>query len=204
MLSSTNGAESHSLAAAIATMQFYQRENVIGFLYHQGERLSKGIQRSIEENRIEEYFGLLGRHSNIIYATKDAHGQSSAPFRTLFLQETLSRGLLAPSLCVSYSHTDAVIDKTVEIIHEALVVYKKALSEGIEKYLVGRPVQQVYRRFNSQQHTDSVTPLPDAASTSYWAKIIPLRIIRNAAVRFKILVSLATASLSRFFSDDIF
>jgi glutamate-1-semialdehyde 2,1-aminomutase len=29
-----------------------------------------------------------------------------------------------------------------------LQVYKKALEDGVEKYLVGRPVKPVFRKFN--------------------------------------------------------
>jgi glutamate-1-semialdehyde 2,1-aminomutase len=64
------------------------------------------------------------------------------------LQEVLKRGILAPSLVVSYSHSDADIDKTVEAFHEAFQVYRKALDEGIEKYLFGRAVKPVWRQFN--------------------------------------------------------
>ena len=41
LLSTTHGAETHALAAAIATMQVYQREGVIEHLYRQGERLRR-------------------------------------------------------------------------------------------------------------------------------------------------------------------
>jgi glutamate-1-semialdehyde 2,1-aminomutase len=33
----------------------------------------------------------------------------------------------------------------VEAIHEALAIYRKALDEGVEKYLKGRAVKPVYR-----------------------------------------------------------
>jgi glutamate-1-semialdehyde 2,1-aminomutase len=34
------------------------------------------------------------------------------------------------------------------VVHEALAIYRKALDEGIDKYLAGRPVKPVNRRFN--------------------------------------------------------
>ena len=43
LLSTTHGAETHSLAAAIATMETYRDEQVIEHLYRQGERLRSGI-----------------------------------------------------------------------------------------------------------------------------------------------------------------
>jgi glutamate-1-semialdehyde 2,1-aminomutase len=148
LLSTTFGAEYHALAAAIATIKIYQQENVIDFLYQQGQRLADGINRSIAETGMDNYFGVMGRASNLVYYTLDQQGKPSQLFRTLFLQETMKRGLLLPSLIVSYSHTDKDIDQTIEIIHEALIIYKKALSEGIEKYLTGQSVQPVFRKMN--------------------------------------------------------
>ena len=68
--------------------------------------------------------------------------------RTLFLQETIRRGVLMPSLVVSYSHGDDDIDLTVEAIDGALAIYRRALDDGVERYLVGRPSQTVYRAYN--------------------------------------------------------
>jgi glutamate-1-semialdehyde 2,1-aminomutase len=66
----------------------------------------------------------------------------------LFLQETIRRGVLMPSLVVSYSHTNQDIDETVEAIDGALGIYRRALDHGVEHYLIGRPSQTVYRRYN--------------------------------------------------------
>ena len=148
LLSTTYGAESHSLAAALATMRIYEDEDVIDHLYRQGERLADGVKQMVAENQLEGYFGVLGKPCNLVYYTRDHDGMPSQPFRTLFLQETMKRGLLMPSLVVSYSHSNEDIDRTVEKIGEALVVYKKALDEGVEKHLVGRPVQPAIRKFN--------------------------------------------------------
>ena len=148
LISTTHGAENHSLAATMATLDVYQNEPVIETLYAQGEKLRTGIQQSITEHHLEGYFSLMGLGCCLMYGTRGPEKQPSQPFRTLFLQETINRGLLAPQLIVSYSHTDQDITRTVEAIHEALLVYRKALDEGVEKYLVGRPVQPVYRKFN--------------------------------------------------------
>jgi glutamate-1-semialdehyde 2,1-aminomutase len=148
LLSSTHGAETHALAAGIETLRIYERERVVEYLYRQGTRLRKGIERAIAEHHLKDYFAVLGKEPNLVYATLDENLNPSQPFRTLFLQETIRRGLLAPSLVVSFSHTDADIERTVEAIAEVLYVYKKALEEGIGKYLEGRPVKPVFREFN--------------------------------------------------------
>jgi len=148
LLSLTHGAENHSLAAARATMQIYRTEPVIETLRQRGEQLRAGIERSVAELKLDGYFGVMGKACCLLYFTRDPEKKPSQPFRTLFLQETIKRGLLAPQLIVSYSHSEADVRRTVEAIHEALVVYRKALDEGVGKYLVGRPVAPVYRKFN--------------------------------------------------------
>jgi glutamate-1-semialdehyde 2,1-aminomutase len=148
LLSTTHGAETHALAAALATIRVYREEPVITTLWRQGARLAQGIARAVQQFSLQDYFLLRGRPCCLLYATLDERKQPSQPYRTLFLQETMKRGLLMPSLIVSYSHTDADIDTTVERIADALEVYRYALDEGIEKYLVGRPVKPVFRQFN--------------------------------------------------------
>lgn len=148
LLSTTHGSEAHSLAAAIETMRIYEHEQVVEFMYRQGARLRAGINRAIAELHLEGYFAVLGKEPNLVYATYDAEKQPSQPFRTLFLQETIRRGFIMPSLVVSFSHSDADIDRTIEAIRESLEVYKKALAEGVEKYLIGRSVKPVFREYN--------------------------------------------------------
>jgi glutamate-1-semialdehyde 2,1-aminomutase len=148
LLSLTHGAETHCLAAALETMRTYEREPVIDILWSQGNRLATGINKSIDEHRLNGYFEVIGKPCNLVYATRNNDKRPSQPFRTLFLQETIKRGILAPSFIVSYSHTDSDIDQTIEVVHEALAVYRKALNEGVEKYLVGRSVKPIWRRFN--------------------------------------------------------
>ncbi len=148
LLSYTHGAESHALAAGREVIRIYKKEPVIETLWQKGAALSAGIQKVIEDHKLRECFQLLGRPCCLVYATLDQSKQPSQSFRTLFLQETIKRGIIAPSFVVSYSHSDADVAHTIHAVHEALLVYRKALAEGVEKYLVGRPVKRVWRGFN--------------------------------------------------------
>lgn len=148
LLSQTHGAENHTLAAAIATMKVYENNDVVGFLKRQGERLVAGVQQAIAENRLQGHFEVIGKPCNLVFVTKDQQGNRSQDFRTLFMQEIIKRGVLGPSFVVSFSHQDEDIDSTIDAVAESLVVYRKALDEGVSKYLVGRPVKPVFRRFN--------------------------------------------------------
>lgn len=148
LLSTTFGAETYTLAASMETMRIYEQEHVVEQLYRQGNRLITGINQAIGAEGLEGFFELAGRPCNLIYVTRDQNKLRSQPFRTLFLQETIKRGLLMPSLVVSYSHTDADIDYTVDAIHRALRVYRRALNDGVDRYLVGRSVKPVFRSHN--------------------------------------------------------
>jgi glutamate-1-semialdehyde 2,1-aminomutase len=148
LMSTTHGAESHALAAAIATMKFYQENDVIGFLKQQGSKLKGGVNKASRELGIEDKVSIIGIDCCSVYTTRDNQGNPSQPFRTLFIQEQMKRGLLMPSSIVSFSHSDKDISDTVERMYDAMIVYKKALDEGIEKYLIGRPVAPVWRKYN--------------------------------------------------------
>lgn len=148
LLSLTHGAETPNLAAVLEVMRIYQHEPVVQTLWKQGNRLATGINKAIDELELHGYFELIGRPCCLVYATRDANKQPSQWFRALFLQELIKRGILAPSFIVSYSHQDSDLDRTVEAVHEALAVYKKALCEGLDGHLIGGPLKPVFRKYN--------------------------------------------------------
>lgn len=146
LLSTTHGAETASLTAALCTMQIYQREPVVPHLWRQGQRLSDGFLAASKRHGLERWIHPIGFAANLLFATRDLDDHPSQPMRTLFLQELIKRGVLAPSLVVSYSHSDDDIDATIEAIDGALGVYAQALELGVDRYLVGPPTRTVFDR----------------------------------------------------------
>ncbi|HEX4005019.1 MAG TPA: glutamate-1-semialdehyde 2,1-aminomutase [Acidobacteriaceae bacterium] len=147
LLSTTHGAETHALAASLETIRIFREQGVVEYLWRQGERLRAGVNRVIAQHGIAKYFELAGRSCNLLYRTKDDTGAPSQNLRTLFLQELIRGGILAPSFVVSFSHSDEDIDRTIDVVDRALAVYSKALEDGVQKYLVGRPVKPVNREY---------------------------------------------------------
>jgi glutamate-1-semialdehyde 2,1-aminomutase len=162
LLSTTHGAETHAMAAAIATMHVYAQEPVIPHLRSQGTRLKAGIEQAVARHGLAGFVGVTGHPACLSYVTKDGSGTPSQAFRTLLLQETIRRGVLAPSLVVSYTHGNDEIDQTIEAFDGALGVYRAALDHGVENYLVGRPSDVVFRRFNITPRPHSIGPLARA------------------------------------------
>src|SRR5262249_12814104 len=132
----------------IATIKVYKSEPVIEHLDRQGARLAHGFRQASESHGLASLVNVSGKDCNLVFFTRDQEGKPSQAFRTLFLQELIRRGVLAPSLVVSYAHGDEEIDRTIDAIDQALGIYRRALEDGVERYLVGRPSSVVFRKFN--------------------------------------------------------
>lgn len=146
LLSTTHGAEIPSLAAAVATMAVYRREPVIEHLHTQGARLAAGLRAAAARHGLADRVEVVGRACGLLYVARDADGQPSQAFRTLLLQETIARGVLAPSLVIGYAHTPDDVDRTVDAFDGAFAVYGRALSDGVERFLSGPPSRVVFGR----------------------------------------------------------
>ncbi|WP_308112734.1 glutamate-1-semialdehyde 2,1-aminomutase [Streptomyces parvulus] len=148
LLSTTHGAETHSLAAAMAVQTTYAEEGVTSRLHALGERLAAGVREAAAVMGVGEHVVVRGRASNLVFATLDEHGRPSQEYRTLFLRRLLAGGVLAPSFVVSSALTDADVDHTVDVVAQACAVYRKALDAGDPApWAAGRPVRPVFRRY---------------------------------------------------------
>ncbi|MFE4699856.1 glutamate-1-semialdehyde 2,1-aminomutase [Streptomyces sp. NPDC056738] len=147
LLSTTHGAETHSLAAAMAVQTVYTEEGVTARLHALGERLAAGVREAAASMGVGDHLVVRGRASNLVFATLDENGQPSQEYRTLFLRRLLAGGVLAPSFVVSSALEDADIDRTVDVVAQACAVYRKALDAADPTpWLAGRPVKPVFRR----------------------------------------------------------
>jgi glutamate-1-semialdehyde 2,1-aminomutase len=97
---------------------------------------------------LSDLFYMDGGYVSMNYITKDPEGNISMPFRTLFAQEMIKNGVLIPWIAPSFAHGQKELDLTLQAVSDALQVYKKALYEGIDKYLVGPAVKPVFRQYN--------------------------------------------------------
>ncbi|MGP3769456.1 glutamate-1-semialdehyde 2,1-aminomutase [Streptomyces sp. SDT5-1] len=147
LLSTTHGAETHCLAAAMAVQSTYVEEGISARLHTLGERLAAGVREAAAGMGVADHVLVKGRASNLVFATLDEHGQPSQQYRTLFLRRLLMGGVLAPSFVVSSALGDGDIARTVDVVADACAVYRKALDAGDPTpWLAGRPVKPVFRR----------------------------------------------------------
>lgn len=142
LLSTTHGGETHALAAALATIDAYRTQPVIEHMWRQGQALRTALEAAAARHGLERHIEFIGRPCNLVYGTRDRNGERSLAFRTLFMQELARRGVVAPSFVVSYSHSDADIAYTAKMADEAMAVYRRALEDGVERYLLGPAIQR--------------------------------------------------------------
>jgi glutamate-1-semialdehyde 2,1-aminomutase len=129
-------------------MDTYAEEGIADHLHALGDRLATGVREAATGMGVAEHVVVKGRASNLVFATLDQDGKPSQPFRTLFLRQLITGGVIGPSFVVSAALTEADIDRTVEVTAQACAVYRKALDAGDPTpWMAGCPVQPVFRSY---------------------------------------------------------
>ena len=145
LLSQTAGAQPWALAAMLAVIDNCLCEKISEKLHRIGGELRQGIEEVVADAGLSSYFQVRGRDCNLTYLARDDAGQPSQAFRTLVLQELVDRGILAPSFVVCAAHDPAAIQQTIDAVAELMPVYRRALEDGVDLVLRGRPVRPAIR-----------------------------------------------------------
>lgn len=148
LLSTTHGAEMSGLGAFVATMDFMQRHKVVEHLWDYGRKLTEMMRRQAEKHGVQDSFKVGGVACSPYYLTLDASGANSLALRTLFSQEMIRSGVLMPWIALSYRHGDEELAATEHALEKTLAVYRRALSEGADRYLEGHVIKPVFRKHN--------------------------------------------------------
>mgnify|MGYP005818326217 CR=1 FL=1 len=149
LLSTTHGGETHSLTAAMKTIQVMRDEHVTDHLWKIGKDLTDGFNGLSAEAGLQERVAVRGLPCSPLMVFLDEKGQVSWELRTLFLQEVIRGGVLIPYIAPSYSHTSDDIAITLAACQRALRAVKDALSDGkVGERIVGPVCKPVFRRYN--------------------------------------------------------
>ena len=149
LLSTTHGGETHSLAAAIASINEIKTHNIIDHFWTIGQLFMDGVNKAAKDIGAEQYVETKGYGVKPGIVFKDETGQVSMAARTLFLQETIKGGLLIPYMVPSFSHKKETIEFAIERIRDALGVMKSAAEgPGMASFVKGNMVKPVFRKFN--------------------------------------------------------
>lgn len=148
LLSTTHGAEMSGLGAFVETIKYLRQNNVVEHLWSYGKKLIDLMNDTAKKYGIEKNFVASGIECSPYYLTFDKDGQSSLGLRTLFAQEMINNGVLIPWIAISYAHGEKELEMTKNALEKTFEIYKKAIDEGYENYLVGDAIKPVFRKFN--------------------------------------------------------
>lgn len=148
LLSTTHGAEMCGLGAFVATIKFMQKHNVVEHLWSYGQSLISLIREKADAHGIGDHFKVGGIACSPYYSTLDSSGSNSLALRTLFSQEMVRNNVLMPWIALSYRHGPEELELTSRALNEAFGIYRRALDEGVENYLIGPIIKPVFRKNN--------------------------------------------------------
>ena len=150
LLSATNGAETHALAAAIAALDEIERNRVPDHVAALGRRLRVGLDAVSARHGLGQRVRLLGYDQSPVLACTDSAGKPDFALRTLLLQEFCRQRILIPYIAISWAHRDADIDRTIEAYerHVAPVLARAIAAGDPAAQVVGPLVKPVFRRRN--------------------------------------------------------
>ncbi len=148
LISTTHGAENHSLAAARSVIHEFRTNDVTGHMAAIGRSMIDGLNAAARDASVGDFFLAYGFPCNPYYVCRARDGAPSAEFRTLFMQEMVKGGILAPYIVPSWAHSETDVAKTVDAARKAFHVYAHALDDGWERYLEGPAVKPVFRPYN--------------------------------------------------------
>lgn len=147
LISTTHGGETHTMAAAIATINEYKTKNVIVHNHSIGKKLSDLCEQLIKNAELEDFIEVVKADWMPIFIFKDNTKTFCQGYRTLFMQEMIHRGVLFQGAFVPcFSHSDDDVYYFAKAFSESLMIYKEALANGYEKYLTGEPAKAVFRK----------------------------------------------------------
>ena len=150
LISTTHGAETHALAAAIAAIKTTRDLRTVEKSMQVGDRVKEELVKLIDSNGLSEYITIKGHPNWQLLQFRDENKNFCDGYKTLVFQEAIKDGILFRGTFVpTISHTQQDIERTVKSFSRIMEIYKKALSSGgYKEYLVGEPVKPVFRKYN--------------------------------------------------------
>lgn len=147
LISTTHGAETHALAAGIAVLNEFEKKDVLGHNQSIGRKLIRDAAAAVSAAGLSDRIEVVDCAWQPLFLFKNAKGEVDNGFRTLMLQEMIARGVLFQGiLSPCFSHTEVDVAYFVEALADSFSLYKKALAEGYEKFLIGEPTRPVFRK----------------------------------------------------------
>lgn len=143
----TNGGETLSLAAAIATIKEMEKKNVIGYLWKKGRYIIDEANKIIKANDLEKVVKIKGKpcwSSMFVYATG---GYNDLEIKSYLQQEMIQEGFLwFGQHNMSFSHSQKDIDNLLAAYRRVFGRLKKLLDDKkLKENIRGEVIKGVFK-----------------------------------------------------------
>lgn len=147
LISTTHGAETHGLAASIATIDWFVDNDVVTSNHKKGAEIIARTRELIDEAGLTDYIRVSSSNWAPAFQFLNEFKEPDNGFRTLFMQELFAKGVMFVGVYLpTFSHNQEEMDFFCEQFAHSLSVYKKALAHGYKTYLKGQPTKPVFRK----------------------------------------------------------
>jgi len=148
LMSTTHGGETHSIAAGLATIDVFEKENVVEHNHRIGSLLIEKTKTIIQQKNLGKYIETIDCPWMPTFVFKNRDSQVSSGYRTLAMQEMIKNGILFQGIFVPcFSHNENDVDFFLQAWGNTLEIYEKALESGWENFLEGPPTQAVFKKY---------------------------------------------------------
>lgn len=143
----TFGGETLSIASALATIRYLVENNVIEYIWAQGEKMKAGIEKLIGDKKTGGIVSVSGYPVRTVMGFTGPEKEGLA-MKTFFQQECAKRGVLfTGGHNISLPHSDEVISKTLSVYSEVLDILRYGFKYGmIGEMIEGRLLEPVFRK----------------------------------------------------------
>ncbi|MGN7720010.1 glutamate-1-semialdehyde 2,1-aminomutase [Chitinophaga sp. 22620] len=148
LISTTHGGETHNIGAAIATIDVFEQNDVIGHNHRTGDMLIAACEKLVAAKGLNEYITVAPCNWMPVFIFRNSAKEICPGMRTLAMQEMIRRGVLFQGVFVPcFSHTSKDIEHFAEAFGQTLDVYSRALEDGYQQHLKGEPAKAVFRKY---------------------------------------------------------
>lgn len=149
LLSSTNGAETHALAAALESISMQKDGQINKHIWHIGQLLMDGFNAITQAFGLEKYLSMQGFACGPYLQCLTPQQTNDLGLKTLFLQEMIQQHILAPYFAISAAHSSSHVEHFLEASRKIMPTLVRGIEKNcIDSLIVGKKIKPVFRKFN--------------------------------------------------------
>ena len=149
LTSTTHGGETHSIRAALKTIEIFKKNQVIVHNHKMGDFLISRATEVIRKYDIEKSIKVIPCKWIVVFTFKNPKGEDCSIHRTFFIQEMINQNILFQGVFIPcYDHKKREINFFIKGFEKAVRRYIEAYNQkSIHEKLTGDPTKPVFRKY---------------------------------------------------------